>query len=89
LAIKKEITAVNKTLLRFTHSQGNKNDGTNPADDPRNAMLIKIMMGVFTGYIMLYIISLLLPNSSNPEVNLFTIILNFCTKNCIKFVLKI
>lgn len=31
-------------------------------------MLIKIFMGVFTGYIMLYFISLLLPNSSNPEV---------------------
>lgn len=29
---------------------------------------MKVMMGVFIGYIMLYMISLLLPNSSNPEV---------------------
>uniref|UniRef100_A0A2S2QSI4 Paraplegin n=1 Tax=Sipha flava TaxID=143950 RepID=A0A2S2QSI4_9HEMI len=66
IAIKKEITAVNKVFLRYSHSQKNENNGKN-ADDPRNTMMIKIMMGVFTGYIMLYVLSLLLPNTSNPE----------------------
>lgn len=67
LAIKKEITAVNKIFLRYAHSQRNENDGKIP-DDPRNAMMMKILMGIFVGYIMLYVISLILPNASNPEV---------------------
>lgn len=58
-------------FLRYAHSRKNDNDGKNPADDPRNAMLMKITMGVFIGYIMLYLISLLLPNSSNPEVKYY------------------
>lgn len=67
--IKKEINAANKIFLRFAHSQKNDKDGKNP-DDPRNTMIIKIMMGVFAGYIMIYFLSLLLPNSSNPEVHI-------------------
>lgn len=65
--MKKKIITVNKNFLRYTHSQKIGNDGKTP-DDPRNAMMIKIMMGVFVGYTMLYVISLLLPNASNPEV---------------------
>lgn len=65
----KEIAAVNKLILRYTHSQKNENDGKN-ADDPRNAMMIKIMMAIFTVYITVYVISMLLPNASNPEVNI-------------------
>lgn len=33
-------------------------------------MMIKIMMAIFTVYITVYIISMLLPNASNPEVNI-------------------
>lgn len=63
-----EITSINKVLLRYTHSRRNESNSKKP-DDPRNEMMIKVMMGIFTGYIILYIISLLLPNTSNPEVN--------------------
>lgn len=69
ISIKKEITAVNKVFLRYAHSRKNENDNKNP-DDPRNTMMIKIMIGIFTGYVMLYVLSLLLPNSSSPEVNI-------------------
>jgi len=67
--VHKEIAAVNKLVLRYTHSRKNENDDKN-ADDPRNAMMIKIMMAIFTVYITVYIISMLLPNASNPEVNI-------------------
>lgn len=40
-------------------------------------MMMKIMMGILTGYTMLYMISLLLPNSSNPEVNILSFYLFF------------
>ncbi|XP_015379016.1 PREDICTED: paraplegin [Diuraphis noxia] len=66
IAVHKEIAAVNKLVLRYTHSRKNENDDKN-ADDPRNAMMIKIMMAIFTVYITVYIISMLLPNASNPE----------------------
>lgn len=69
IAIKKEITAVNKVFQRYAHSQRNENGPKNP-DDPRNAMMIKIMFGLLFGYVMLYVLSLLLPNASNPEVSI-------------------
>jgi len=69
ISIKKEITAINKVFLRYGHSQRNENDGKNP-DDPRNTMMIKIIIAIFTSYVMLYVLSHLLPNSSNPEVNI-------------------
>lgn len=72
LTIKSEITAVNKILLRYAHSQRNENNGKNQ-DNPKNVMMLKIMMGMFTGYMILYVISLLLPNTSNPEVIIFFI----------------
>ncbi|VVC30093.1 ATPase, AAA-type, core,Peptidase, FtsH,Peptidase M41, FtsH extracellular,Peptidase M41,P-loop containing [Cinara cedri] len=64
--IKKEIININKVLLRYTHSQRNANNGKKP-DDPRNEMMVKVTIGLLTGYMMLYILSLLLPNTSNPE----------------------
>lgn len=33
-------------------------------------MMIKIMMAIFTVYITVYVISMLFPNASNPEVNI-------------------
>jgi len=33
-------------------------------------MMIKIMMALFSVYITVYVISMLLPNASNPEVNI-------------------
>ncbi|XP_050436947.1 paraplegin-like [Adelges cooleyi] len=64
--IKKEIGAANKIFSRYNHFNKNDKDGKKP-DDPMNPIMMKVIMGVLSTYIMLYCLSLLLPNPSNPE----------------------
>jgi len=43
-------------------------------------MMIKIMMAIFTVYVTVYVISMLFPNASNPEVNINNQLTFFCLK---------